>query len=454
MFKRIGLLLLFGLALFLVWTWDATAPTVRWTDAPAVVGRKSRIAAEFSDAGRGLRSVQVACRQSDQRHLLLVEHYAGAGWPWQDRTSRRSLAISLESLPRGASLSEGNFLIEVTLTDQPNLWLFSRTTTVTREMRFDATPPSIEVLSGKHIIRQGGAESILYRVQESVEASGVRVGEHLFRGYPLHSRGEGVYVALFGLQYNQPVDTPLLVWAVDEAGNRGRTGFGAEVVPVRFRKRKIRVSDAFIEKTAGQILAHTDQVARKPSLLATFLEINGRLRRLNHEKIAELSRTSADHALWQRPFLQLSRSQVESAFADNRSYEYQGKVVDQQTHLGFDLASVAHSRVECANDGVVLWAGDLGIYGQAVVVDHGLGLLSLYGHLSSIGVRKGQTVRQGESLGRTGQTGLAGGDHLHFSLILGDIQVNPLEWWDPRWVQVHILSRLTGSEASSEKRLN
>ncbi|MFQ5929382.1 MAG: M23 family metallopeptidase, partial [Acidobacteriota bacterium] len=164
-------------------------------------------------------------------------------------------------------------------------------------------------------------------------------------------------------------------------------------------------------------------------------------------------RQSAGRVLWSEPFLQLSKSQVESAFADHRTYYYQGRKVDQQTHLGFDLASLAHSPVECANDGIVVFAGYLGIYGNSVLVDHGLGLLSLYGHLSSIEVQKGRWVKRGEILGRTGQTGLAAGDHLHFSLILQGVQVNPLEWWDQRWVREHVLAKLTGARSQESSSL-
>jgi murein DD-endopeptidase MepM/ murein hydrolase activator NlpD len=123
-------------------------------------------------------------------------------------------------------------------------------------------------------------------------------------------------------------------------------------------------------------------------------------------------------------------------------YLYAGEEVDRQTHLGFDLASIAQSPVEASNSGTVVHADYLGIYGNTVIIDHGLGLFSLYGHLSSMDVTRGQQVARGDMLGRTGQTGLAAGDHLHFSMIVGGAQVTPLEWWDPKWVQEHVLSKL------------
>jgi murein DD-endopeptidase MepM/ murein hydrolase activator NlpD len=73
-----------------------------------------------------------------------------------------------------------------------------------------------------------------------------------------------------------------------------------------------------------------------------------------------------------------------ASFADRRSYVYRGQTVDQQDHLGLDMAGVSHAPVPASNDGVVVLARFFGIYGNAVVIDHGYGLMSLYGHLSSI----------------------------------------------------------------------
>ena len=116
--------------------------------------------------------------------------------------------------------------------------------------------------------------------------------------------------------------------------------------------------------------------------------------------------------------MQLGNSQVEASFADHRTYLYSGKEVDQQVHLGFDLAVTAGVPVAAANAGKVLHAAWLGIYGNCVIVDHGMGVASLYGHLSSIDVKVGDTVTKGQALGRSGMTGLAGGDHLHFTMLV------------------------------------
>ena len=170
-------------------------------------------------------------------------------------------------------------------------------------------------------------------------------------------------------------------------------------------------------------------------MLPAFLKINGDLRRINADEIARIASSGTSPSrLWSGPFVQLGNSQVEASFADHRTYFYKGKEVDQQVHLGFDLAVTSNVAVVAANAGTVLNASWLGIYGNCVIIDHGMGVASLYGHLSSFDVKVGDTVTKGQTIGRSGMTGLAGGDHLHFTMLVSGRMVNPVEWWDPHWI--------------------
>src|SRR5687768_8683235 len=136
---------------------------------------------------------------------------------------------------------------------------------------------------------------------------------------------------------------------------------------------------------------------------------------------------------WNGPFYRIGK--VESFFADQRSYIYKGKKIDQQMHLGFDLSDVQKAPVKSANSGRIIYAAPLGIYGNCIVVDHGYGLQSIYGHLSEFLVKPGDMVQKEQVIARSGATGLAGGDHLHFSMQVDGVQVNPLEWWDDHWIK-------------------
>jgi murein DD-endopeptidase MepM/ murein hydrolase activator NlpD len=439
----LGIVLLGFLSLsYTLWNWDSSAPTVRWTEAPSVVGLDSAIVLEIEDVGKGLQFIEVAWSTSGNRQVMWSEVYE-APWSWQPGVTQRSLTFSPRTSFGEQPLPEGEFSLDVTLRDHSNLWLWSNEVSTERTFKLDLTPPRIQVLTDQHYIRQGGSETIVYRVSEDTQISGVQVGERIFKGYPIQRSDQETYICLFALGHDQAADSNMVIWAEDAAGNRKERSFWKKTFPVRFRYRDIQLSNSLIDSVLPEILASQTEVTAQETPLKTFLEINGRLRQLNHQQIEEISRHSMGELLWSEPFLQLSRSQVESLFADHRTYYYQGESVDQQTHLGFDLASVRQGPVESANAGIVVFADYLGIYGNAILVDHGLGLFSLYGHLSGLEVQKDQKVTAGQILGRTGETGLAAGDHLHFSMILQGVQVNPLEWWDPRWVQQHVLDRIS-----------
>ena len=223
------------------------------------------------------------------------------------------------------------------------------------------------------------------------------------------------------------------------AGTEATAHFWFKVFPKKFRSRELSIDDAFLEKVVNQI-----DPGGSGDLVARFLKINGEVRRANNKTLSDLRLKTEGRFLWTQSFLQLAGSQVESAFADLRTYVYKGKKIDQQVHLGFDLATTQHGPVLAANDGKVIWAAPLGIYGNCIVLDHGYGLQSIYGHLSEITVKEGEMVSRGQQMGKSGSTGLAGGDHLHFSMQVDGVQVNPVEWWDDHWINDHIRSRLKG----------
>jgi murein DD-endopeptidase MepM/ murein hydrolase activator NlpD len=215
------------------------------------------------------------------------------------------------------------------------------------------------------------------------------------------------------------------------------------VFPKAYQKSRIEIDERFVARVVPAIAATSpDENIDTTDLLKGFLQINRDLRRKNNQYLMELARKSAPAMMFRDAFQQLANSQVEAKFADTRTYIYQGKDVDQQVHQGFDLAVTANAPIVASHKGVVVHASDLGIYGNCVVIDHGMGVQSLYGHLSSIGVKVGDTVEKGQQIGRSGMTGLAGGDHLHFTMLVGGQQVTPVDWWSQQWMQDRVLRKI------------
>jgi murein DD-endopeptidase MepM/ murein hydrolase activator NlpD len=218
------------------------------------------------------------------------------------------------------------------------------------------------------------------------------------------------------------------------------------VFPKTYQRSRIEIDDRFLTRVVPAIAATSpDEHIATDDVLEGFLTINGDLRRKNNQYLTDLAAKSSQQLLFTDAFQQLGNSQVEARFADARTYVYKGKEIDRQTHLGFDLAVTANVPVVAAQRGVVVHASDLGIYGNCVVIDHGLGVQSLYAHLSSIGVKVGDMVEKGGQIGRSGMTGLAGGDHLHFTMLVGGQQVTPVDWWSVQWFQDRVRRKIAAA---------
>lgn len=356
-------------------------------------------------------------------------------------------------------LQQGTARIVVNATRPSFLNLRQLTSSTSREFQVRLDPPRVSVLSTKHYVNLGGSEMVVYKATPGDVQSGVRVGTVEYPGFPAAGAGmagvdDATKVAFFALLHDQDLNTRIEVFARDEAGNQATATFVDNVFPKPFKKSRIPLDDKFINRVVPEILEHSPELKISvpapgtPEMLQAFLKINGELRKINAEQIAAMAKKTAATKLWNGPFVQLGNSQVEASFADHRTYIYDNKEVDQQTHLGFDLAVTAHVPVVAANDGVVLNASWLGIYGNCVVIDHGMGVQTLYGHLQSFDVRVGDKVTRGQQIGRSDSTGLAGGDHLHFTQLVGGQMVTPVEWWDSHWIADRIERKLRNDAAA------
>jgi murein DD-endopeptidase MepM/ murein hydrolase activator NlpD len=427
---------------------SAPGPVVEFV-GPSVIGQTGDLVMAIETPGGELNSLAITLEQE------------GTVMPVFDLTAATAAALEREGddrlvlrqplgRQRFENLQEGLANIVVTAV-RPVLFGYREATTVSGgaiEVRL--RPPIVGVQSQFHYVNHGGSEMVVYRVTPEDAVSGVRVGEHEYPGFPASGAGvEGadanLRVAFFALLWNQELNTPITIYARDPYGNESSTTFDYRVFPKQFRSSRINIDDRFMSRVVPAILQNsTDFRVENPSdLLSSYISINRDMRRENDAFIAALSEDTASEILWRGPFKQLLNTAVESGFADQRDYVYEGQVVDHQTHLGFDLASTAAAPVVAANSGRVVHAGWLGIYGNCVILDHGMGLQSLYAHLSSIEVDVGQMIDADQQLGRSGATGLAGGDHLHFTMLLHGNAITPIDWWSNQWVEDRVMRKLS-----------
>ncbi|CAN5463445.1 M23 family metallopeptidase [soil metagenome] len=317
--------------------------------------------------------------------------------------------------------------------------IFHSTTRLERDVNVITQPPVISADSDQHYLYRGMADLGTMNITGAYTAAGVRVGDQTFRAWPMPG-GKPGFFSLFAFAWNMPPGTIPLAYASNGAGNETTAPltviFPKKEQPV-YTQHQIQISDQFMQKVLGELDPNGsgDSVSR-------FVKINTEMRQANNKTLAELRLKTATKFLWTQPFIRQSHSQAEATFADVRSYMYHGQKIDQQVHLGYDLAVTQHVGVEASNDGSVVWAAPLGIYGNCVVVDHGYGLQTIYGHMSRIDVHEGDIVKRSQTMGLSGTTGMAGGDHVHFAMQLDGIQIDPKEWWDPHWIKDHVARRV------------
>jgi hypothetical protein len=434
-----GMLVLVALALggtVAVTRCEGTPPAV---EAPqrVVVGKAGEhVTITVSDAGAGVRSVSVTLSHAGGEAPLVASRFPGRWLPF-GAVHPQTLQVLID--PKALGLKDGESKLIVVARDHSwRGWLAGNETRLEVPVVVDTRAPRISLEPGITYARRGGSLALAYEVSEETRRDGVQVGDHFFPGVrvgvtdPEKQHAAGWRFVLAALPIDAPGTLPVLV-AVDVAGNETRVTPDVRVQERGMAEVQLHLPKRFLEQKVPELADAVGVDASDP--LKAFQEINTRIRQENEAKIRSIVSESAPEPLFQGAFEQLANSKVTSAFAEHRTDLVDGQKVSESVHYGYDLASIAGSPATASNSGRVLYADALGIYGNCVIIDHGLGLASLYGHLSSIEVKPGDEVSKGQRIGITGQTGLAGGDHLHFAMLVRGVYVDPVEWWDPKWLR-------------------
>lgn len=434
----IGIVLLLaaaGGAWFFLTLGERGIPTAVAGGDAAMIGKQKVLKAVFADEGQGLRHTEILITQDNRPRVLSSIDYPEPG------VKRKEISVAVDA--SALKLSDGPATLTLAAVDY-SLW--KNRTVVTMDVRIDFMPPQISQFNPQNHINPAGACVVTYGLSEAAVRTGVQVGDLFYPGYPLTAAGRPVYVAYFALPMEAgPGNPQIRILAEDPAGNQTLSAIPALIKKRKFRSDTMNLSDAFLEKKMPEFQADIPALRGKTPL-ETFTHINTRLRDDNCQMLQSICRKTEPRQLWNDTFLRMKNAAPMALFGDRRTYRYQGKAVGESLHTGVDLASLAHSPVEAANSGIVRFAGPMGIYGNSVVIDHGLGLSTLYSHLSAIQVRPEQAVARGEVIGTSGMTGLAGGDHLHFGVAIHGQFVDPREWWDPHWIADNVTLKMAAAQ--------
>jgi murein DD-endopeptidase MepM/ murein hydrolase activator NlpD len=397
------------------------------------LGSPQEIQLKATDQRSGIQQISIVLEQEKKEFQLFSKSFSRQAWLSKAGPGTVEETLKLDVQKAGAK--EGQAKLRVSVHDfSLNGRLRGNSTTHVFPVTIDTRPPRVHIEYAQQDIAPGGSGIVVYSISEPSERHGVMLDDIFFQGYPLKGSKKR-FIAYIALAWNSDKPEQMRVVGVDQAGNEGSSTFSMYVRSAKEKKDRINVSDRFLNKKIPEFQESTPDLSG--SNLEKYLIVNRTVRARNAEKIATLCKNTASEQLWQDRFLRMLGKKM-AGFAEQRTYYYQGEPIDHQTHLGMDIASTAKAPIEAANNGKVIFADYLGIYGNMIMIDHGQGLTSLYSHLSRITVAPGQMVEKGEVIGNSGTSGMAGGDHLHFSILVHGIFVTPKEWWDQNWINTHI----------------
>lgn len=342
-----------------------------------------------------------------------------------------SVSINVSINPQKLGLIEGEATLKVEVSNSS--W-FRRVNLYERQVKIDLTPPVISVVDWTKNLINGGTGFAFFKTSEPLSDAYIKVGSYNFKCLEL-SYG---YVCPFSFPYFENDYLPVSINVADYAKNRLIYSLSYNLKKINYSKSVLSIDDNFIQ-TKIKPLSDIDIKDN----VELFKHVNVEIRKKNEDVIHRISSECKNkEPLFEGYFSYLENSAKLGGFADYRKYSYEGQIIEgaDAYHKGFDFASVKNGIVKASNKGEVVFTGFLGIYGNTVIVDHGMCVYSLYSHLDQIDVKVGQKVNKNTIIGKTGTTGLAVGDHLHYGIIVNGIEVNPIEWFDPKWLDTRFFT--------------
>lgn len=382
----------------------------------------------------GLKSFELIL--SDGKESIIV----GQG-QFEEKTREKILSVAY---PKSKKLDPkaSELKLKIFVNDK-SMWNFFKGNKSEKivNIKIDYKKPNINILSNSYSITQGGSALIVFQAQdENLKTLYVEASGNKFKAQPYKS--EGYYAALIAWPFNEKEFNAKII-ATDIAQNKRLVEIPFYIKNHNYRVSWIEAKDTFIDGKITDLASNNPEYANIDDKLQRLKAINETMRLKNEEKIHTLSQNVSSDMLssWKiQKFYPLKNGQKVASYGDERHYYHGTKEneVSHSYHVGYDLASTQMATIKTSNPGKVVYAGENGIYGNMPMIDHGLGLYTLYGHCSQLLVNEGDEVQAEQAIAKTGTTGLALGDHLHFGTLVQGIEVRPIEWFDPAWIKTNI----------------
>lgn len=330
------------------------------------------------------------------------------------------------------------YKIEVTDNSKYKFFL-GNTTQKEFEIIVDRIPPEAGIIAMSNKITYGGSAVVVFFAKDDNLANiSISNGYQSFVAFPFIK--DGYYVSIVPWSIHNPTFKGRII-VEDKARNIKRSNIGFARYSRNYRTSNLTLKDSFIDNKIASVIESVSTISLDSfsSRLEMFKYANEVIRNndenMVYSKILNLDLKDL-HQI--NVFKPLKDAVIVGIFGDHRKYTLNKDSAGESYHLGTDLANVKNAQVFASNDGVVVLKEGLGIYGNTIVIDHGLGVSTLYSHLSEFYVKEGDVVKKGDVIARTGASGLAFGDHLHFGVLIQGVFALSSEFMDSRWLKTNI----------------
>jgi len=287
-------------------------------------------------------------------------------------------------------------------------------------------------------INQGGTGFVAYQPSKPLSSTGVYINNYLSPAHAILIDNKPSYITYFALPMNaSKTTTRIMVFARDEAGNETNMAVPCVIKEKKFRSDKMNLSENFLQQKMPEFQAMFPQLQGKTPL-EIFTYVNTQMRNDNFSTIQKICQKSANKELWEGTFLRMKDGAPMALFGDKRSYVYNGKVVGESIHTGVDLASNARSPIEATNKGIIVFTGALGIYGNTVIIDHGLGMSAFMDISRLLILLSGKTWPKAKKLDFPECQASREEIICILASSLADNLLTLKEWWDPHWIKDNI----------------
>lgn len=383
------------------------------------------------DDNSGLLSYKVTLQSGSENFVLADEQF---GEPQGSQT------LELTTPKRAYALKNKEVTITVEARDASK-WNFlaGNSSTQATTLKVDKKRPYLSTIASSYRIIKGGSAVVIFKAEDTnMESFYVETNfGKRFKAQPFYK--EGYYVTLIAWPVTEETFRATII-ATDSAGNVAKSAVPVIPYNKKYKVSHIRLSDNFLNGKVSE-LAYAYGVADDADIMGRFKYVNEEMRKNNEIVIHDITSKVSDQMVNNFPINKmypLKNGQVVAHFGDHRIYSYKGETVSEAYHLGLDLASNAMSPIKSQNPAIVTYAQENGIYGNMPVLYHGLGLYTIYGHCSNVMVKEGDSLSSNATIAKTGRSGYAMGDHLHFGVLVQGIEVRPQEWMDQDWIRKSI----------------